>query len=197
MENAFCPATALYGSVALPFVIPTRVSCHAAPDTAACAPSVRKGACSSRNPPTSTGNPGERTRISYYAAPKMTSFAAFIKESRMSFAEPIALPLSSRAQPRDLQFRGPFLEMFFSRVYPDSYCAAPTMTTCAAFLRESRMKLANATKPDRKSGVGQWRDLQFPFSAHEGLQASSVSFKGTIQISLSSHRTDLFCTSMY
>jgi hypothetical protein len=29
----------------------------------------------------------ERTRISYYAAPKMTSFAAFIKESRMSFAE--------------------------------------------------------------------------------------------------------------
>jgi hypothetical protein len=25
-------------------------------------------------------------------------------------------PLSSRAQPRDLQFRGPFLEMFFDRV---------------------------------------------------------------------------------
>jgi hypothetical protein len=28
-------------------------------------------------------------------------------------------PLSSRAQPRDLQFRGPFLEMFFDRAYPD------------------------------------------------------------------------------
>jgi hypothetical protein len=38
MKNAFCPATALYGSAALPFVIPTRVSCHAAPDMAACAP---------------------------------------------------------------------------------------------------------------------------------------------------------------
>jgi hypothetical protein len=25
------------------------------------------------------------------------------------------------------------------------------------------MKFANATKPDRKSGVGQWRDLQFIF----------------------------------
>jgi hypothetical protein len=59
--------------------------------------SVRKGACSSRNPPTSTGNPGERTRISYYAAPKMTSFAAFIKESRMSFAEPIGLNRKSGA----------------------------------------------------------------------------------------------------
>jgi hypothetical protein len=29
--------------------------------------------------------------------------------------EPSSLPLSSRAQPRDLQFRGPFLEMFFDR----------------------------------------------------------------------------------
>jgi hypothetical protein len=28
-------------------------------------------------------------------------------------------PLSSRAKPRDLRFRGPFLEMFFDRAYPD------------------------------------------------------------------------------
>jgi len=61
MKNAFCPATALHGSVALPF-------CHP-----------------------------ERTRISYYAAPKMTSCAAFIKESRMSFAEPIGLNRKSGA----------------------------------------------------------------------------------------------------
>jgi hypothetical protein len=33
----------------------------------------------------------DRTRISYHAAPKMTSCAAFIKESRMNFVEPIAL----------------------------------------------------------------------------------------------------------
>ena len=59
--------------------------------------SVRKGACSSSNPPISTGNPGERTRISCYAEPKMTSFAAFIKESRMSFAEPIGLNRKSGA----------------------------------------------------------------------------------------------------
>src|ERR1700733_6551089 len=30
--------------------------------------------------------------------------------------EPLPFPLSSRAKPRDLQFRGPFLEMFFNRV---------------------------------------------------------------------------------
>ncbi len=33
----------------------------------------------------------DRTGISYHAAPKMTSCAAFIKESRMNFVEPIAL----------------------------------------------------------------------------------------------------------
>jgi hypothetical protein len=31
------------------------------------------------------------------------------------FMEPLPSPLSSRAKPRDLRFRGPFLEMFFSR----------------------------------------------------------------------------------
>jgi hypothetical protein len=29
------------------------------------------------------------------------------------------LSLSSRAKPRDLRFRGPFVEMFFDRAYPD------------------------------------------------------------------------------
>jgi hypothetical protein len=29
--------------------------------------------------------------------------------------EPSPFPLSSRAKPRDLQFRGPFLDMFFDR----------------------------------------------------------------------------------
>jgi hypothetical protein len=38
------------------------------------------------------------------------------------------------------------------------------MAACAAFFKESRMKFANATKLDRKSGVAQWRDLQFLFS---------------------------------
>jgi hypothetical protein len=37
----------------------------------------------------------------------------------LPFMEPTPFPLSSRARPRDLQFRGPFLEMFFDRAYPD------------------------------------------------------------------------------
>jgi hypothetical protein len=43
-----------------------------------------------------------------------------------------------------------------SLCHPDrtriSYYAAPPKTTYAAFIEESRMKFANATKPDRKSG---------------------------------------------
>jgi hypothetical protein len=35
---------------------------------------------------------------------------------------------------------------------------SPT-STCAAFVKESRRKFANATKFNRKSGVAQWRDL--------------------------------------
>ena len=59
--------------------------------------SARKGACSSRNPPASTGNPGERTRISYYAAPEMATCAAFLEESRMKFADPTKLDRKSGA----------------------------------------------------------------------------------------------------
>ena len=39
--------------------------------------------------------------------------------------------------------------------------AALDMATCAAFFKESRMKIANATKLNRKSGVAEWRDLRF------------------------------------
>jgi hypothetical protein len=39
--------------------------------------------------------------------------------------------------------------------------AALDMAMCAAFVKESRMKIANATKLNRKSGVAQWRDLRF------------------------------------
>jgi hypothetical protein len=38
------------------------------------------------------------------------------------------------------------------------------MTACAAFRKESRMKFANATNLDRKSGVAEWSDCCFfPF----------------------------------
>jgi hypothetical protein len=36
------------------------------------------------------------------------------------------------------------------------------MAACAAFRKESRMRFANATHLDRKSGVAQWRDLRLP-----------------------------------
>jgi hypothetical protein len=35
---------------------------------------------------------------------------------------------------------------------PDFLYAAPDMTACAAFIKESRMRFANATKLHRKSG---------------------------------------------
>jgi hypothetical protein len=43
---------------------------------------------------------------------------AFCPATALSMEAPPS-PLSSRAKPRDLQFRGPFLEMFFDRAYPD------------------------------------------------------------------------------
>ena len=47
----------------LPLVIPTWTSCHAALDKAAlCAFLPREGGCGLPTPPSSTGNPGERSR---------------------------------------------------------------------------------------------------------------------------------------
>src|SRR5271154_7465822 len=44
---------------------------------------------------------------------------------------------------------------------PDFLYVAPSMTACAAFSKESRMRFANANKPHRKSGGAKPRDLQF------------------------------------
>src|ERR1700688_1586151 len=41
----------------------------------------------------------------------------------------------------------------FRPTYPDFLHGAPPTPACAAFIKESRMKFANARKPDRKSGV--------------------------------------------
>jgi hypothetical protein len=40
------------------------------------------------------------------------------------------------------------------------------LAACAAFVKESRIKVANATKLNRKSGVAEWRDLRFLFASH-------------------------------
>jgi len=55
----------------------------------------------------------------------------------------------------------------FRPTYPDFLHGAPPTPTCAAFIKESRMKFANARKPDRKSGVRlgeRGAPVQFPVS---------------------------------
>jgi len=44
---------------------------------------------------------------------------------------------------------------------PDFLYVAPSITACAAFSKESRMRFANANELHRKSGGAQPRDLQF------------------------------------
>jgi hypothetical protein len=41
----------------------------------------------------------------------------------------------------------------FRPTYPDFLHVAPPTAACAAFIKESRMKFANASKLHRKSGV--------------------------------------------
>src|ERR1700722_18638067 len=41
----------------------------------------------------------------------------------------------------------------FRPMYPDFLHGAPPTSACAAFIKESRIKFANASKLDRKSGV--------------------------------------------
>ena len=43
---------------------------------------------------------------------------------RKFFLEALPSPLSSRAKPRDLQFCGPFLEMFFDKAAPEIWVSA-------------------------------------------------------------------------
>src|SRR5882762_6299536 len=47
----------------------------------------------------------------------------------------------------------------FSATYPDFLHGAPPTLACAAFIKESRMKSANASKIHRKSGVRWGRTL--------------------------------------
>jgi hypothetical protein len=59
-------------------------------------------------------------------------------------------------------------------------CHAPLATpTYAAFCRERRMKSANATKLNRKSGGAERRDLRFIFSSHAGSEARTYRERKT------------------
>ena len=57
---------------------------------------------------------------------------------------------------------------------PDFLYVAPSMTACAAFSKESRMRFANANELHRKSGGAKPRDLQF-LSPLRRLAAQSTS----------------------
>jgi hypothetical protein len=77
----------------------------------------------------------------------------------------------SRPQPLSepsIQITNPKVRNGFKLCHPDRSAPgfpvtrhSPT-TTCAAFSEESCMKIANAINLNRKSGVAEGRDLQFP-----------------------------------
>ena len=61
---------------------------------------------------------------------------------------------SGEAERRDLRFRGPLVEMFFDRAYPDFLPRSTwTGTRMRLSFKERRMMFANATHFYRKSGV--------------------------------------------
>jgi hypothetical protein len=77
----------------------------------------------------------------------------------------------------------PWLNKFVisTGAHPDFLLTALDITTCAAFIKESRMKLTSATNLNRKSGVAEWRDLRFPFGSH-------IDFKALIRPTLLGRR---------
>jgi hypothetical protein len=74
----------------------------------------------------------------------------------------------SAAQRRDLCVDAPSWRCFSTERTRISCHEAHDATSCAAFIKESRMKFASATKFNRKSGVAQWRDLRFLSSSRAG-----------------------------
>src|SRR5271156_2790666 len=50
---------------------------------------------------------------------------------------------------------------------PDFLYVAPSMTACAAFSKESRMRFASANELHRKSGGAKARDLRFHLTRNE------------------------------
>jgi hypothetical protein len=79
----------------------------------------------------------------------------------------------------------------FRPTYPDFLHEAPPTSTCAAFIKESRMKVVNASKVNRKSGV-RWCErgapVRFPLAwcvlggRGEGLWYPTRSFWVTEQL---------------
>jgi hypothetical protein len=58
------------------------------------------------------------------------------------------------------------------------------MAARAAFVKESRMKIANATKLNRKSGVAQWRGPRFLLPFTQMLGVAKEGFEAVIHVLL-------------
>jgi hypothetical protein len=110
-----------------------------------------------------------------YAALEMTAYAPFLKERRMvvrgthqapqeirDVGHPSAggwrleiagvqLALKSARQREKKRSSG--CAHLFRPMYPDFLHEAPPTPACAAFIKESRMKVVNASRFNRKSGV--------------------------------------------
>jgi hypothetical protein len=84
---------------------------------------------------------------------------AFVQQPLFMEAPPS--PLSSRAQSRDLQFRGPFLEMSFDRAHPDFLPRGTNNGPACGFLRGAACSSLTPTTLTGNPGVAKWRDLRF------------------------------------
>src|SRR5258708_30944668 len=66
----------------------------------------------------------------------------------------------------------------FRDTYPDFLQGAPPTSACAAFIKESRKKLAKASKLDRKSGV-RWGErgapVRFPSGPIRSAKAQTLT----------------------
>jgi hypothetical protein len=93
MKNSLCSTTTLNGSAALPFVISTGAPKERSGEI--CGPAVLSWECFSK----------ERHRISYFALPATTTWAALHKESRLQTIKATGLHRKSGgAQWRDLRW---------------------------------------------------------------------------------------------
>jgi hypothetical protein len=122
------------------------------------------------------------------------SFVAFAKGGMSKMLEVDWRVLRDRTRRaslgRTVEVRGiPHLAQS-ARSDPDFLSAAPTMVACAAFCKESRMKLVERTEPNRKSaGMGQdlWSGQCFRsgtarVSSHLQAEGSAVSLSVAISL---------------
>jgi hypothetical protein len=113
MKNAVSPATVLHGSVAPPL-------CHPERSRGICSSTDHSWKCFSTEESWAKGDEKRR------------------QSSHRSSWKRRPSPLSSRAKPRDLQFYGPFLEMFFDTAWKREHSGAhPGIGSLSRFVQDT------------------------------------------------------------